>query len=123
MLVIKNVAQAQGGIENLARWTKLTPQTLTYLLSVKQPLQLDKVLDDSLRIKKHSPLKIRDSLGLQDVRAIRLEGNCVAITSRKLATPEEWYQDLQVMNTVHEQNRGVSEEQVYADPIYRYLGK
>ena len=44
LLVIKNVAQAQGGIENLARWTKLAPQTLTYLLSVKQSLQLDKVL-------------------------------------------------------------------------------
>ena len=56
LLVIKNVAQAQGGIENLARWTKLTPQTLTYLLSAKQPLQLDKVLA-ILSELKGSPFK------------------------------------------------------------------
>ncbi len=61
------------------------------------------------------PKQIRESLGLKkgDVVDARLEGNCVVITPRKLATPEEWDKLLQVMNTVHEQNSGVSEEEVY----------
>ena len=30
-------------------------------------------------------------------------------------TPEEWDKLLQVMNTVHKQNSGISEEEVYQD--------
>lgn len=45
LLVIKNVAQAQGGIENLAKWTKLSPRALTNLLQSEDSLPLDKVLD------------------------------------------------------------------------------
>ena len=45
LLSMKDVAEAQGGIEKLVAWTNLSPQTLTYLLNSKHPLQLDKVLD------------------------------------------------------------------------------
>lgn len=51
LLVIKNVAQAQGGIEALVRWTNLSPNALTYLLNSKSPLQLDKVLDILSKLK------------------------------------------------------------------------
>lgn len=51
LLVIKNVAQAQGGIENLARWTDLSPQALTNLLQSEDSLQLDKVLDILSKLK------------------------------------------------------------------------
>ena len=37
------------------------------------------------------------------------------ITPRKLVTPEDWEKLLQVMNSVHEKNRGISEEEVYQD--------
>lgn len=46
----------------------------------------------------------------------RIEGDCVVITPRKLVTSEDWEKLLQVMNSVHKQNRGISEEEeVYQD--------
>ncbi len=45
LLCMKDVAEAQGGIDRLVNWTDLSPQDLTYLLNAKHPLQLDKVLD------------------------------------------------------------------------------
>ena len=42
---MKDIAEAQGGIEKLVTWTNLSPQTLTYLLNTEHPPQLDKVLD------------------------------------------------------------------------------
>ncbi len=51
LLVIKNVAQAQGGIENLAKWTKLSPRALTNLLQSEDSLPLDKVLDVLSKLK------------------------------------------------------------------------
>ena len=45
LLCMKDVAEAQGGIDRLVNWTHLSPQDLTYLLSPKHPLQLDKVLE------------------------------------------------------------------------------
>ena len=45
LLSMKDVAEAQGGIERLVAWTNLSPQALTYLLNSEHPLQLDKVLD------------------------------------------------------------------------------
>ena len=42
---MKDIAEAQGGIESLVAWTNLSPQVLTYLLNSEHPLQLDKVLD------------------------------------------------------------------------------
>ncbi len=44
LLVMRDIAEAQGGIERLAAWTNLSPQDLTYLLNSEHPLQLDKVL-------------------------------------------------------------------------------
>ena len=51
LLVIKNVALAQGGIENLARWTEISPRALTNLLQPEDSLPLDKVLDILSRLK------------------------------------------------------------------------
>ncbi|MYF98212.1 hypothetical protein F4212_03620 [Candidatus Poribacteria bacterium] len=51
LLSMKDIAEAQGGIETLVNWTKLNPQTLTYLLNAKHPPQLDKVLDILSRLK------------------------------------------------------------------------
>ena len=45
LLCLKDIAEAQGGVDTLAAWTNLTPQTLTYLLHAKHTPQLDKVLD------------------------------------------------------------------------------
>ena len=45
LLSMKDIAAAQGGIEELVTWTNLSPQALTYLLSPDAPPQLDKVLD------------------------------------------------------------------------------
>ena len=42
---MKDIAEAQGGIERLTAWTNLNPQTLTYLFNTEYPPQLDKVLD------------------------------------------------------------------------------
>ena len=51
LLSMKNIAEAQGGIEELVRWTNLSPQTLPYLLNTDPPLQLDKVINILSRLK------------------------------------------------------------------------
>ena len=51
LLCMKDIAEAQGGIEELVTWTNLSPQTLTYLLNTEQPPQLDKALDILSRLK------------------------------------------------------------------------
>ena len=63
------------------------------------------------------PKQIRESLGLKkgDIVDTRIEGDCVVITPKKSVTPEDWDKLLEVMNTVHEQNKGISEEEVYQD--------
>ncbi len=63
------------------------------------------------------PKQIRESLGLKkgDVVDARIEGNCVVIMPKKSTSPENWSKLLQVMKSVHEQNKGVSEEEVYQD--------
>ena len=45
----------------------------------------------------------------------RIEGDCVVIMPKQSTTPENWAKLLQVMKSVHEQNRGVSKEEVYQD--------
>lgn len=40
----------------------------------------------------------------------------------KLTVSENWKELLQVMKSVHEQNRGISEEEVYQD-VQRAVGK
>ena len=56
LLAMKDIAEAQGGIEELVTWTNLSPQTLTYLLNTEHPPQLDKVLDilSTLKDSAHS---------------------------------------------------------------------
>ena len=63
------------------------------------------------------PKPIRENLGLKkgDVVDARVEGDCVVIMPKKSTTPENWAALLQVMKSVHEQNRGISEEEVYQD--------
>lgn len=51
LLSMRDIAEAQGGIERLVNWTSLSPQTLTYLLNPKHTPQLDKVLDILSRLK------------------------------------------------------------------------
>ena len=56
LLAMKDIAEAQGGIEELVTWTNLSPQTLAYLLNTEHPLQLNKVLDSlsTLKDSRHS---------------------------------------------------------------------
>lgn len=60
LLSMKDVAEAQGGIERLAAWTNLRPQALTHLLNANHSLQLDKVLDilSGLKDTLHSKSEI-----------------------------------------------------------------
>ena len=51
LLCMKDIAEAQGGIETLVAWTNLSPQALTYLLNAKHPPQLDKVLEILSKLK------------------------------------------------------------------------
>ena len=51
LLAMKDIAEAQSGIEELGAWTNLSPQTLTYLLNTERPPQLDKALDILSRLK------------------------------------------------------------------------
>lgn len=56
LLAMKDIAEAQGGIEELVTWTNLSPKMLTYLLNTEHPPQLDKVLDilSTLKDSRHS---------------------------------------------------------------------
>ena len=56
LLAMKDIAEAQGGIEELVAWTNLSPQTLTYLLNTEYAPQLDKVLDILSKLKDTSNL-------------------------------------------------------------------
>ena len=51
LLSMKDIAEAQGGIERLLNWTNLSPQNLTYLLNTEHTPQLDKVLDILSKLK------------------------------------------------------------------------
>ncbi len=51
LLSMKDIAEAQGGIERLVAWTDLSPQTFAYLLKPEHPPQLDKVLEILSRLK------------------------------------------------------------------------
>lgn len=63
------------------------------------------------------PKSIRENLGLKkgDVVDARIEGDCIVITPRKLVASKDWEKLLQLMHSVHEQNKGISEEEVYHD--------
>ncbi len=70
LLSMKDIAEAQGGIEKLVAWTNLSPQAITYLLNFKHPLQLDKVLDilSELKDSFHSNHTVvdKDSAGMEE---------------------------------------------------------
>ena len=70
LLSMRDVAEAQGGIERLVAWTNLSPQVLTYLLNSEHPLQLDKVLDilSGLKDSLHSDYAVVDegSAGIEE---------------------------------------------------------
>ena len=51
LLCMKDIAEAQGGIETLVTWTNLSPQDLTYLLNTEHPPQLDRVLSILSRLR------------------------------------------------------------------------
>lgn len=63
------------------------------------------------------PKSIRENLRLKkgDVVDARIEGDCVVITPRKLVASKDWEKLLQLMHSVHEQTKGISEEKVYHD--------
>jgi AbrB family looped-hinge helix DNA binding protein len=63
------------------------------------------------------PKKIRDILSLQkgDLAEINLEGDKIVIVPRRLVKDKVWRELLEVMDRVHEKNKGVSEEQVTRD--------
>ena len=69
LLCMKDIVEAQGGIDTLVRWTHLSPQALTYLLNAKHPLPLDKVLDILSKLKnafhaKHAAID-KDSISME----------------------------------------------------------
>ena len=51
LLCMKDIVEAQGGIDTLAVWTNLSPTNLAYLLNSKHPQQLNKVLDILSKLK------------------------------------------------------------------------
>lgn len=69
LLCMKDIVEAQGGIDTLVGWTNLSPQALTYLLNAKHPLQLDKVLDILSKLKNsfHAKQVVidKDSIGME----------------------------------------------------------
>ncbi len=51
LLSIKDIAEAEGGIERLVNWTELDQQTLTHLLNANNMPQLNEVLDIFSKLK------------------------------------------------------------------------
>ena len=70
LLVMRDIAEAQGGIERLVAWANLSPQALTYLLDSEHALQLDKVLDifSTLKDSLHSDHTVvdKDSTSMEE---------------------------------------------------------
>jgi len=63
------------------------------------------------------PKKIRETLSLEkgDLAEISLEGEKIVIVPKRLVKDKVWRELLEVMDRVHEKNKGVSEEQVTRD--------
>ena len=63
LLAMKDIAEAQGGIEELVTWINLSPQDLIYLLNTEHPLQLDKVLDilSTLKAARYSKYDVMEN--------------------------------------------------------------
>ena len=80
-----------------------------------------------VRVLQHGqvtiPKKIREALGLKkgDLAEAELEGERIVITPKRLVRDKAWKELLEVMEEVHQKNKGVSEEQVrwVKEPVTR----
>lgn len=63
------------------------------------------------------PKKFRETLGLEkgDLAEAELEGDRIVITPKRLVRDKAYRELLEVMDRVHQKNKGVSEEQVTQD--------
>ena len=70
LLAMKDIAEAQNGIETLVAWTDLSLQDITYLLNTEHPPQLDKVLDilSTLKDSRHSKHAFMEKLNKNQTR-------------------------------------------------------
>ncbi len=74
-----------------------------------------------VRIMQHGqitiPKKFREVLGLKkgDLAEAELEGAKIVITPQRLVKDKAWRDLSEVMDKVHQENKGVSEEQVTRD--------
>ena len=76
-----------------------------------------------VRISEHGqvtiPKPFREVLGLQkgDLAEASLEGERIVITPKKFVKDKAWRELLEVMESVHQLNQGVSEEEVTQDVL------
>ena len=63
------------------------------------------------------PKEFRETLGLEkgDLAEAELEGDRIVITPKRLVRDKAYRELLEVMDRVHQKNKGVSEEQVTQD--------
>lgn len=65
------------------------------------------------------PKKFREILGLRkgDLAEAELDGDRIVITPKRLVKDKAWRELLEVMDRVHQKNRGLSEEEVTQDVL------
>lgn len=65
------------------------------------------------------PKPLREALGLKkgDLAEMELEGNCVVITPKRLVQKHAFQKLVALLDTVHQQNKGISEAQVTRDVL------
>lgn len=65
------------------------------------------------------PKPLREALGLKkgDLAEVELEGNRVVITPKRLIQKQAFQKLVALLDQVHQQNKGVSEEQVTRDVL------
>jgi AbrB family looped-hinge helix DNA binding protein len=65
------------------------------------------------------PKKFRETLGLRkgDLAEAELDGDRIVITPKRLVKNKAWRELLEVMDRVHQKNRGLSEEEVTQDVL------
>ena len=65
------------------------------------------------------PKKFREILGLKkgDLAEAKLDGDRIVIIPKRLVKDKAWRELLEVMDRVHQKNRGLSEEEVTQDVL------
>jgi len=65
------------------------------------------------------PKKFREILGLRkgDLAEAQLDGDRIVIVPKRLVKDKAWRELLEVMDRVHQKNRGLSEEEVTQDVL------